>query len=345
MFAATTGQLQLGLLAAESDRKNDGDDSDGAMAAMATGKAPPATTAVTAVADWGGAATASGQQPPPLPAHQYKSYPQRHVVMALFCVSTALSAFIWISQAPVFSAVADAFAASSAMVNLLSETYYILYLPFSIVSTVLVERGGTKITLLVAAALNLAAVALKAGGALAVAGGSLPPAHGFALLLTGQFVAAAAQPLILNLAPRISADWYSDGGRDFATIFSTQANVLGQLLACIVPPAVVTDARSFAWLSLAQLAPALLVVVGVALWTTDAPPSPPSASAAAQWALRRRAAEEAKAATDGGSGGVWAAMSHETAKLGRQAGELARNRDFMLLTGGAWAWDGAGVRG
>jgi hypothetical protein len=353
MFAAT-GQLQLGLLASASDSIDGGDGGGDAMAAKApataAAKAPataaakvPAVTTVAAVvlveatgsdgaagaADWG-AVTARAGQPPPLPAHRFRTYPARHAVMALF------SAFIWISQAPVFTAVADAFGASSAMVNLLSETYYILYLPFSIVGTVLVERAGTQRTLLVAAVLNLGAVALKAAGALAVAVGSLPPFHGFALLLTGQFVAAAAQPLILNLAPRISADWYSDGGRDFATIVSTQANVLGQLLACIIPPAVVTDARSFGWLMLAQLAPALLAVVGVALWVPDAPPSPPSASAAAQWALRRHAAEEAKAAAGAaaGGGGAWAAMRHEATKLGRQAAELGRNRDFMLLMGG-----------
>ena len=269
--------------------------------------------------------------------HDYVAYAQRWWLLLLYSLSSGLSAFIWISAAPVQSILSDIFDASAIQVDLISISFFIMYLPASLLGLYCMERWGLKVTLTAGAALNALAVALKYAGTQLVTSGLVAPFTGFSLLLTGQFAASVGQPLIVNPVSRVAADWFGDGQRDLATTIGTQANVLGQVIANLLPPFVVHTSRDFALLQAVQMVPAVLVLGGMA-FTTDRPPTPPSASAAASW--------HAGEASGGGGGGGGIEDGHPypsaLASMWRDCGALLRNGNFLLLLLGWSATTGIG---
>jgi FLVCR family MFS transporter 7 len=146
-----------------------------------------------------------------------------------------------------------------------------------------------------------------------------------------QFVAAMVQPMSLNLAARLTMDWFPAEERDVATTVATMANVAGQMLFSLAPPWLVRTPAQLGRLMLFQLLPNIAVTAVAAAALAERPPCAPSAAAAQQWRERASAPPHA---------GFPAALS----ALAADARALARNANFLLLaagfsvgTGTAWA--------
>lgn len=265
---------------------------------------------------------------PPLPnQQQYAVYASRWWVLTLFSVSSALSAIMWICLAPVETLAQARWGVSSTAINAVSLVFLILYLPASILATVLMEVRGLRTTLVVGCALDAAGLLVKWGGTLVPAS---HPTTGYALVFAGQVLGALGQPLILNVPARLSMDWFPAHERELGTIAATMSNVVGQMVGSLVPGYVVTDADGLAWMMLAQAAPATLVFIAAAVSLPDAPPTPPSAAAAAQRAARTAAARSTNLRT------LLAALWADVVALCRHTSFVLLATGFAIGTGMAW---------
>ena len=56
----------------------------------------------------------------------YKAYASRWWLLTLLCITSALSSFIWLSAASVFTIMTEIFEASAIEINMLSMSYYIM---------------------------------------------------------------------------------------------------------------------------------------------------------------------------------------------------------------------------
>jgi hypothetical protein len=208
----------------------------------------------------------------------------RFSVLGSFSLSNAANAFLWISFSPIFAATGSFWGVSATAVNALSLVFLVFYLPGALFASVLTERYGLRVTVVVGAALNLLGAALRA------AGGAMPTPAGFGLALVGQTIAAIAQPIFTNSPARISADWFARSERDLATTAAALSNAVGNALGSALPPVFVSSSKDVpSFLLMQVVACAVIFVIQWVGMRTDAPPDPPSAAAAARRKARAAA--------------------------------------------------------
>lgn len=208
----------------------------------------------------------------------------RFSVLGSFSLSNAANAFLWISFSPIFAATGSFWGVSATAVNALSLVFLVFYLPGALFASVLTERYGLRVTVVVGAAGNLLGAALRA------AGGAMPTPAGFGLALVGQTIAALAQPIFTNSPARISADWFARSERDLATTAAALSNAVGNALGSALPPVFVSSSKDVPSFLVMQVAAcAVIFVIQLVGMRTDAPSDPPSAAAAARRKVRAAA--------------------------------------------------------
>jgi FLVCR family MFS transporter 7 len=220
----------------------------------------------------------------PPPSHPHPVQPRRWIVLAVFSLSNALNAYIWIQFAPVANITALRFAVSPLATNMLSLVFMLLYVPGAAVTIYLSERLGVRRLLLLAAAANAAAGWVRYLAMLAPS-----PGTAYAGVLVGQCIGALAQPAFINAPARLAGDWFGDTEQGTATVLGSMANVVGNALGSALPSLIVSGPDDIeASLLYPAIASAVILVLSFLAFTSDGPPEPPSASAAAR--LQARAA-------------------------------------------------------
>ena len=136
------------------------------------------------------------------------------------------------------------------------------------------------------------------------------------------------QAMCLNLAARLTMDWFPSHERDLATTVATMANVTGQMVFSLLPPLIVHTPAQLGRIMLVQWIPGVVVAALSWRFLAQRPPSPPSASAALQWAEAEAAAVSAKSHGPGGAG--WLAIQ----TIMHDASMLLSNSNFLLLAAG-----------
>ena len=205
----------------------------------------------------------------------------RFAVITSFGLSNAANAFLWISFSPIYANVGSFWGVNSAAVNWLSLLFLLLYLPGALLASVVTERYGLRIAVITGAGGN------AIGAWLRYAGAAMPNPHGFAIALTGQFLAALAQPVFTNSPARISAEWFPRSERDLATLGASLSNAVGNALGSALPPIAVNVASDLPSFLLYQaIACSILFVIQIMGMRSDAPIEAPSAAAAARRAAR-----------------------------------------------------------
>lgn len=251
---------------------------------------------------------------------------RRFAVAALFCSTSASSAFGWLSLTAVTEFTKTFFDISDFGVNMVSLMFLVLYLPGSVLSLYATERFGMKANLMIGMFLNLVMTWLKY-----CATALNNQASAYMLLIIGQTAGAIGQPLILNSAVRVSSDWFPESESSAATIVLTMANIVGQMGGSFVPPFVVhatTDLKALMWW---QIIPCAVTLLLAAVVLQDRPEHPPSASIALAW--QRQDSRQSAATSTQSLVHAW-----------RDVKSLLANRSFLILATGfgiatsmAWA--------
>lgn len=229
--------------------------------------------------------------------------------------------------------VIETYGVDTYQVNLLPVSYGAVYLPVSILSLWWMERYGMRSSMGLSVAALLVTAWMRYGGAL-LGLTDTGKAGGWALIMAGTWIAALGQPFVLNVAARLSMDWFPAHERDLATVIGTMANACGQLLGSLLPAYAVVVGADMPKYSLDQAIFSTVLFLAVIALFRDRPATAPSAEAAIQWTERDRLVAENPTALS--------RMALQT--MWKDAKSMWANRNFRwlavsmpLAVGAVWA--------
>lgn len=217
---------------------------------------------------------------------EIKVFGRRWLVLGAFCLLTLLNAVQWVQYAIVSDSVERFYGVSAQAVDWASMVYMLMYVPFIVPASWMLDAKGLRTTVLLAGVFNCAAAWIKVFSA---------GPDRFAITMVGQTVAAITQAFVLAVPARLAAVWFGPGEVATACAIGVFGNQVGNAIGFAIPPLIVKSTASRAELG-AQLA---VVYYGVAGATTasllllllvfqDAPPAPPSPAQAMSEAMSVR---------------------------------------------------------
>ncbi|KAM9850073.1 solute carrier family 49 member A3 isoform 1-T1 [Aulostomus maculatus] len=206
----------------------------------------------------------------------FKVYKRRWFVLLVLCLLNCSNATLWLTFAPVADQSAQYLKVSLEQINWLSLVYMVVAIPLSFGTTWMLDSLGLRITLVLGSWLNMFGAITRLIGT--------PPGIPFEIqyeaVLSGQTIAALAQPLIIFTPTKLAALWFPEHQRATANTIASMSNPLGVLLANIISPVFTETSQQIPALLFAYAIPAcficLLATVGI---RSSAPLTPPSASA------------------------------------------------------------------
>lgn len=206
----------------------------------------------------------------------YTTYKTRWIVLFVLFLISLSNAVIWISYSPIADKAANFYNVSAKSINWFALIYLIVCIPFGFCAAWLLDTRGLRITLLLAAYLNVIGCGLRVLASFLERGE-------FSIALTGQGIAAFAQPLAVFAPTKMSAVWFPEHQRTRANMVASMANPAGVLIGSLLPPVIVhnNDRHLIGYLNIGCLCLTLVpAIIGTFTICSSVPPSPPSASAA-----------------------------------------------------------------
>jgi FLVCR family MFS transporter 7 len=246
--------------------------------------------------------------------------PARHTTLFLFSCLSFLMAGTWMGLAPITNVAAEAWGVSVSAVNQISLAMLFAFPVSTSAVAAVVEVHGVRVCLVASTLVNTGALAVR----LAVQLSQVAPQLQFAVTLLTQLVACFSDAASLNLSARVASDWWPANQRDRATTVATMSNVLGQMVALLVSPRLVTSPSSLPRLWITLLIPNVALCIFMFVWYEERPPFPPSTSAMHQWRER----DDEKLRNDG----LLAGFASFLRKTISDTKLLVENRNFAYLT-------------
>eukprot|EP01065_Artemidia_motanka_P040277 TRINITY_DN5011_c0_g1_i1.p1 TRINITY_DN5011_c0_g1~~TRINITY_DN5011_c0_g1_i1.p1 ORF type:complete len:519 (+),score=138.37 TRINITY_DN5011_c0_g1_i1:69-1559(+) len=204
----------------------------------------------------------------------YRQYPIRWAVLLSYCLLQVANSMTWITYTAVSSHTSRFYGMSQTWIDTLSIIFMVVYLPVSVPASWMLEVHGLRKSLLVGGCLTMMGSWLRFGGR----------GHDtFACVMAGQVLCASGQPMMQNAAPKLSATWFSEEHRSAATTAASLSQLVGCILAFVLPPAIIDDEDSNLPLLNFVFAVVCTFSFFVAVFLLrDKPPTPPSLSADAE---------------------------------------------------------------
>ncbi|KND00099.1 uncharacterized protein SPPG_04441 [Spizellomyces punctatus DAOM BR117] len=184
----------------------------------------------------------------------------RSAYVLTYAILNLSNAWLWSTFAGASVTSAEYYETKESAVTWFSLVFMALYVPVTIVSSMVLDTHGLRRGLLIGTGLNFLGAWIRYLGCFVG-----PPAGKYAVAFVGQSIAAVSQPFILNAPPKIANTFYSPTERTLADAVMTLANPIGAALALVVVPIVVNS-------NPASLPTALLISALVA--TIPAPLAP-----------------------------------------------------------------------
>lgn len=223
---------------------------------------------------------------------EYKTYCWRWVMLLIIWFLNFSNGMMWITFTPIADATAVIFDITEYHVNLLSIMFMVAYIPLGFISQWVLGKYFAY-GLIFGAWLNLIGAWLRYGSIFFAK--SVP---GIVMLFGGQFLAACAQPFVLNAPPKMANLWFTPEGRATADMIGTIGNIIGigvgqaisPILAGITSNSTFNETQEFHpsdTLNPPNMAFMLAVFAGIAsvvglfatFFTREKPKTPPSAAA------------------------------------------------------------------
>lgn len=146
-------------------------------------------------------------------------------MLLLYCIATALNAMGWTSVPIVADELIVVYPSLSTLeVNMASTLYMIMYIPVNFVANYFIDKYGARTGLLIGCVLTIIGLWLR-----------ILINKSFIYVLLGTGLSAVAQPFILNMPSKVSAQWFGENERAISTTLGTNANTLGAGIGFIFP--------------------------------------------------------------------------------------------------------------
>ena len=198
---------------------------------------------------------------------QYKIYPYRWVVLAVFMLVNITIQILWISYAPITGPAAKFYGVDDLQIGLLSMSFMIAFIPLSIPVSWVIDTYGFRL------AISIGAIMMGIFGILRGMAGT-----NYTLVLWSTFGIAAAQPFLLNTWTKVPANWFALEERATAVGLVTLASLVGTALGMVLTPTLM-ESMSIPTIQLyyggiAEVSAVLFIVL-----SRETPTTPPHAHA------------------------------------------------------------------
>jgi len=194
---------------------------------------------------------------------QYKIYPYRWLVLAVFMLVNITIQILWISYAPITGPAAAFYGVDDLQIGLLSMSFMIAFIPLSIPVSWVIDTYGFRL------AVGIGAIMMGIFGILRGMAGT-----NYTLVLWSTIGIAAAQPFLLNAWTKVPANWFALEERATAVGLVTLASLVGTALGMILTP-IFMESISISTIQLYYgIAAAVTAVLFVTL-SRETPPTPP----------------------------------------------------------------------
>lgn len=194
---------------------------------------------------------------------QYKIYPYRWVVLAVFMFVNITIQILWISYAPITGPAAAYYGVDDLKIGLLSMSFMIAFIPLSIPVSWVIDTYGFRL------AVSIGAIMMGIFGILRGMAGT-----NYMLVLWSTFGIAASQPFLLNTWTKVPANWFALEERATAVGLVTLASLVGTALGMVLTPilmesAVISTIQLY-YGGIAAISAVLFIVL-----SREIPPTPP----------------------------------------------------------------------
>ena len=156
---------------------------------------------------------------------QYKLYPYRWVVLAVFMFINLTIQVLWISYAPITGPAAAFYGVTDLQIGFLAMSFMIAFIPLSLPVSWVIDTYGFRL------AVSIGAVMMGIFGVLRGLAG-----ENYTLVLWSTIGIAVAQPFLLNAWTKVPAHWFSIEERATAVGLVTLANLVGTALGMVLTP-------------------------------------------------------------------------------------------------------------
>jgi MFS family permease len=194
---------------------------------------------------------------------QYKVYPYRWMVLAVFMLVNVTIQILWISYAPITGPAAKFYGVTDLQIGLLSMSFMIAFIPLSIPVSWVIDTYGFRL------AVGIGAVMMGIFGIMRGIAGT-----NYTLVLWSTFGIAAAQPFLLNTWTKVPANWFALEERATAVGLVTLASLVGTALGMVLTPTLMKSLS----ISTIQLYYGGIAAVSAVLFivlSRETPPTPP----------------------------------------------------------------------
>lgn len=160
---------------------------------------------------------------------------------------------MWLSFAPISSLAENFYGVDSMGIAMLSMSYMIMFIAFSLPASWVIDKFGYKYSLIIGAVLTAVFGLLRAVFA-----------DNFTMVMVFQFIIAAGQPFLLNISTKVPANWFPVSERSTAAGILTMAQYVGFAAAMLLSPALTESSGiqgmliTFAIISIASAAAAII---------------------------------------------------------------------------------------
>ena len=194
---------------------------------------------------------------------QYKIYPYRWVVLAVFMLVNVTIQILWISYAPITGPAAAFYGVSDLQIGLLSMSFMIAFIPLSIPVSWVIDTYGFRL------AVGIGAVMMGIFGIMRGMAGT-----NYTLVLFSTFGIAAAQPFLLNTWTKVPANWFALEERATAVGMVTLASLVGTALGMVLTP-ILMESLPISTIQLYYGGIAAVSAILFIVLSRETPPTPP----------------------------------------------------------------------
>ena len=194
---------------------------------------------------------------------EYKIYPYRWVVLAVFMFVNITIQILWISYAPITGPAAKFYGVDDLQIGLLSMSFMIAFIPLSIPVSWVIDTYGFRL------AVSIGAIMMGIFGIMRGMAGT-----NYTLVLWSTFGIAASQPFLLNTWTKVPANWFALEERATAVGMVTLASLVGTALGMVLTPTLM-ESMSIPTIQLYYGGIASVSAVLFIMLSRETPPTPP----------------------------------------------------------------------
>lgn len=154
----------------------------------------------------------------------------RWVILLVIFPIIISTEMMWLSLAPVSSMAKNFYGVSSMSIDMLSISYMIMFIIFSIPASWVVDRFGYRYSLIIGALLTAVFGVVRAVFA-----------DNFTIVIIAQFIIAIGQPFLLNISTKVPANWFPVNERSTAAGILTMAQYVGFAVPMLLTPALAEE--------------------------------------------------------------------------------------------------------